>query len=127
MATPPPVGTRVLRSGAAAAGTRVGTALVAVGDGVVVAVTVAVGVEVFVSVGTAVPVGAGVLVGPVVGVTVVVKVATTPISDTSATDVPAWRYGPEVVPAQIDDWPAEARLRVSGRESVLPNATHAEN
>ena len=70
--------------GAAAAGTRVGMALVAVGDGVFDGVTVGVGDGVFVWVGPGVPVGAGVPVGPVVGVAVAVKVTTTPTSLISA-------------------------------------------
>lgn len=89
MVTPPPLGMRVLTIGAAAAGTRVGKVLVAVGEGVAVAVGVFVIVDVLVAVGSGVPVGAGVPVGPGVSVTVVVKVATTPTSLISAAGVPS--------------------------------------
>jgi hypothetical protein len=118
--------------GAAAAGTRVGMALVAVGVGVRDGVTVGVGVEVFVSVGPGVEVGAGVLVGPVVGVTVVVSVATMPTSLISAAGVLALtcsKYGPYCVPAQYEvvvpfDVPAGTRARVSGNN--VPFVVHTK-
>ena len=55
MVNPPPLGMRVLTIGAAAAGTRVGKVLVAVGEGVAVAVGVFVIVDVLVAVGSGVP------------------------------------------------------------------------
>jgi hypothetical protein len=83
IASPPVDGTRVFKMGAAAAGTFVGTALVAVAVAVLVGVIVGVAVGVRVSVGPGVLVGAGVEVGPVVGDTVGVVEATTPTSLTS--------------------------------------------
>jgi len=109
---------RVFTIGAAAAGTRVGKVLVAVGEGVAVAVGVFVIVDVLVAVGSGVPVGAGVPVGPDVAVGVAVGGVPVGIAVARSLDSPATpavtMNGPDPVPTTAPRCPVAWIANASG-------------